>query len=306
MQKDKITISQLEVLVAICDNNLNITAAANSLGIAQPSVSKKIISLEESLGASMFYRNGKRLQYETEMCRQIVEQARKVLLAFNDLDTIKHMPIADNEMMGELCIGTTHTQARYVLPNILKKFQTEYPKVSLNIAQGKPSELVTWLGQGKIDFAICTEKLETNNNFKTIISYTWNRAMVVPKDHQFASITTPISLKQLAEQPIVTYAKGFTGREAFEEVFTDNNLVPKIKISTSDADIIKTYVRLGFGVGVMAEMAYEKDLDSDLAIHSLGHLFPKMNVRLAYQRTRYLSSKMQRFIDLFDQWAKDR
>lgn len=301
MQKNNITISQLKVLVSVCDNNLNVTATANALNIAQSSVSKKIIALEESLGALLFYRNGKRLQYETEMCRKIVEQARKILLSFNDLDTIKQMPLAEEELVGELNIGTTHTQARYVLPEILKKFRQDYPNVSLAIHQDRPADLVTKLGQGKIDFAICTEALETNNNFKTIVSYSWNRSMVVPKNHPLAKIKSPMTLKMLAAHNIITYAKGFTGREVFESVFSHHNLVPTINVSTSDADVIKTYVRLGFGVGVIAEMAYEKEKDNDLIVHSLAHLFPKMYVRLAYQRSRYLSTKMQRFIELFDQ-----
>lgn len=299
-----ISISQLRALVAVCDCNLNITAAAKLLATTQSSISKKIIRLEEELGVPLFYRNGKHLQYETDACHRLLSQARLVLASYDDLYLMSRSTQQQKEVTGELNIGTTHTQARYTLPLILAKFQEDYPRVNLNIYQDKPSELVALLGRGNIDFAICTEALETNNNFKTILTYSWNRLLVVRADHPLAKLNRPITLKMLAGEQLVTYSAGFTGRKAFEEVFRANDLQPHFRISTSDTDVIKTYVRLGFGVGVITDLAYEKEKDKDLCVHSLAHLFPQMHVRLAYQQNRYLTTVMQRFIELFTQFSK--
>ena len=295
--KDDITISQLRTLVAICDNDLNVTAAALQLNMAQPSVSKKLSALERTLGKPLFFRNGKRLQYETDLCRDIIALARSVLLR---CDNMMVMSGGEKDIGGVLSVGTTHTQACYVLPPVLREFRAAYPNVAVQITQGAPLDLVRLLGSGRIDLLICTEALESNKSLRTISSFSWNRCLITLPDHPLA-VAEEVSLAALAQYPIVTYVKGFTGRGAFDDTFAATGLSPRVMVSAADADVIKTYVRAGFGVGVIAEMAYDEKRDADLRMRSLSSLFPRMMVRLAYSREKYVPVAMQYFIQLFQE-----
>lgn len=292
-----ITLSQLRTLVAICDNDLNVTAAAQQLRTSQPAVSKQLSTLEQALGAPLFYRNGKRFQYETVHCREILPLAREVLLKCDNLLALSQ---PQDDLSGTLQIGTTHTQARYVLPRVLAAFRREYPKVAVEIRQGAPAELVRQLSSNQLDFVLCTEALETNANFRTMVSFSWNRCLLLPPAHPLTKTRT-LSLKALAKHPMVTYTPGFTGRSAFDAVFAAAGLTPQVSVAATDADVIKTYVRLNFGIGIVAEMAYDEEKDKDLLMRPLGHLFPAMQVRLAYQREKFLTAGMQRFIEIFRQ-----
>lgn len=298
------TISQLRVLVAICDNDLNVTAAASQLNMAQPSVSKKLSMLEKKIGHPLFFRNGKRFQYETDLCRQVSGIAREILLR---CDNIKALGAASDvaQISGRLVIGTTHTQARYVLPDVLGEFNREYPDVVINMVQGSPAELVRLVSSNLVDVVICTEALETNSNLRTLVLFEWNRSVIMEQGHPLTKVRE-ITLQQLIRYPIVTYVEGMTGRRVFNDAFTRANLSPRVMISAADADVIKLYVRKGFGVGIIAEMAYEHEWDSDLAVRSLRHLFPPMHVRLAYQREKFLSKSMQRLIELFHDRTRKR
>ena len=305
MKKSKekdITLTQLRTLVAICDNDMNVTAAAEKLNIAQPSVSKKLSALEAAIGKPLFYRNGKRFQYETDLCREVTRMAREILLKCDNLSLLNDAETQDT-VSGELLIGTTHMQARYILPKVLTHFRKEHPNVVVNLYQGLPVNLARRLGNNQLDFVICTEALETNSNFCTITSLSWNRCLLVPKNHPLAT-AQKITLPMLTKYPIVTYVRGITGRAAFDDAFSAAGLTPRVMVSGADADIIKTYVRLGFGIGIVADIAYEKDKDRDLISRPLEHLFPQMQVRLAYQRDRIIPASMQRFIELFCQQTK--
>lgn len=295
LMKNDITILQLKTLIAICDNDLNVTAAAAQLNMTQPSVSKQLLSLEGIIGKPLFFRNGKRLQYETDACRDFVSVARDILLKCDNLAAIS---AKGTDVAGALSVGTTHTQARYVLPTVLEEFRAEYPNIAVNITQGAPVELVRLLNGGRVDLLICTESLEANNSLKTIASFSWNRCLIAPARHPLMTMKS-VSLQALEKHAIVTYVGGFTGRGAFDGAFARAGLSPRVMVSAADADVIKTYVRMGFGVGVIAEMAYEQERDGDLAMRSLRHLFPEMTVRLAYQRGKYVSASMQHFIQLF-------
>ncbi|MCH9705609.1 MAG: LysR family transcriptional regulator [Proteobacteria bacterium] len=297
----RIKLSQLRTLVAICDNDLNVTAAAQQLNIAQPSMSKKLSTLEQAIGKSLFYRNGKRFQYETDLCREVSKLAREILLKCDNLLMLGET-FDQTTISGELSIGTTHTQARYVLPQVLEKFRKDYPDVVISIRQGAPVELVRMLNSNQLDFVICTEALETNTNFRTMTSFNWNRCLLLPPTHPLVKVRK-ITLTALAKYPLVTYTQGFAGRPAFDNTFSTAGIIPKIMVSATDADVIKTYVRLGFGIGVVAEMAYDAKKDADLVMRPLEALFPAMQVRLAYQREKFISASMQRFIELFCQIA---
>lgn len=294
-----ITVSQLRTLVAICDNDLNVTAAANQLNISQPSMSKKLSALEQAIGKPLFYRNGKRFQYETDLCRQVAAVAREILLKFDNLALLSDSA-EGKTVSGEILIGTTHTQACYVLPGVLMAFRRDYPDVTVEIRQGTPADLVRQLNSNQLDMVICTEELEANKNLRTMIVFSWNRCLLLKKDHPLVT-ARKLTLPLLAKYPIVTYTPGFTGRSSFDTAFAGAGLSPRIAVSAVDADVIKTYVRLGFGIGIIAEMAYEEDKDEDFVMRPLDHLFPEMHVRLAYQRDKYIPSSMQRFIELFRQ-----
>lgn len=298
----ELTLSQLRTLIAIYDNELNVTAAAQEMDVAQPSVSKKLSALETLIGSPLFYRNGKRFQYETDLCRELVPLVREILLKCDNLKSLAgHLDSAD--ISGRLVIGTTHTQARYVLPQVLNAFRQDYPNVVISIRQGAPADLVRLLSSNHLDCVICTEALENNRNFSTITSFRWNRCLLLPARHPLAT-QRPLTLAALAGYPIVTYTSGFTGRSAFDQAFTDAGLSPRVMVSATDADVIKTYVRLGFGIGIVAQMAYEKEKDRDLTMRPLNGLFPEMKVRLAYQREKFISPCMQRFIELFTEHSK--
>ena len=304
--KKDISLSQLRVLVAVCDNNLNVTAAAAAVGLSQSSVSKKIISLERAIGKPLFHRSGKRFRYRTDICVEVVRQAREALSAHDNLIRIKDRirSTSKDEMVGKISIGTTHTQARYVLPGVLRQFHREYPQISISICQGAPLELTHLLAREALDLVLCTEQLEGNENFSNLGFYEWNRCLVVLPDHPLAQ-TTPLKLRHLSAHPIITYNPGFTGRGIFDATFEKADIETNVTVSAIDADVIKTYVRLGFGVGIVAEMACGPESgDEDLVVRPLGHLFPPMRTRLAHLNRRYLSSPMQRFVEIFDQWTK--
>lgn len=298
-----LTLIQLRILVAICDHDLNISAAAETLGIAQPSVSKRLAVLEQIIGEPLFVRNGKRLQYETDLCRQIVSQARNILLKCDDL-RLMGAAAAGKTVAGSLAVGTTHTQARYILPPVIAEFRRDYANIAIEMMQGSPTDLVRLLASNRLDMVVCTESLAQNPALKTMHAYSWNRSLIVPHNHALA-VAKKITLQQLTRHPIITYSHGFTGRRAFEETFTQAGLQPKIMVSAADADVIKTYVRLGLGVGVVGEMAYDAKADKDLTCHSLAHLFPTMQVYLAYQKEKFITAGMQRFIELFRRHSRE-
>ena len=287
----------LKAFVAVCDNNLNVTIAARILNTTQPSISKRILEFEGRVGHPLFIRKGKRFIGLMPLGESVLSKARSVLLQCDNILSLAEMH-KHGTSGGDLKVGTTHTQARYILPEVVHSFRQSYPKVSLHIVQASPVELLHLVEDNKVDLAICTESLADSDTLKVLDSYSWNRCLITPVKHPLLTAKR-LTLKALAKYPIVTYLQGFTGRKLFDEVFQNAKVQPNIAMSAADADVIKTYVRLGVGVGIVAEMAYDKETDSDLAMRSLGLMFPQMQVQIAYHRQKFISTAMRSFIDIF-------
>ena len=299
-----INLRQLRSFIAVCESDLSVSAAAKRLYSAQPAVSKHIARLEEQVGEPLFVRRGKRFLEMTPVGREVLEQARDVQMKLDNILALS----ADQgeEPKGNLRVGTTHTQARYVLPPVVDAFTRECPKVSLQIWQGAPADLVRRMENNEADLVICTENIQDTPALVSFPMFHWNRCLIAPKKHPLTRARS-ITLEQLAAHPIVTYVPGWTGRRVFDDTFRRAGLSPNVVVSAADADVVKTYVRLGIGVGVVADIACDPQTDSDLACVRLGKLFPEMTTRLAYPRQKHVTRAMRRFMDFFrEQAGKNR
>ncbi len=289
-------LRQLVYINEVARRRLNITAAAEALHTSQPGVSKQIRLLEEELGVLIFERNGKHLDRITPAGERILETTRRVLSEVENITrTATEFVDADR---GSLCVATTHTQARYALPDVIGAFRKAYPEVSLHINQGAPPQIAGWAAQGDADFAIATEALEHYDELIMLPCYHWNRCVLVPRDHALAD-AGKLSLAALAEQPLVTYTFGFTGRSHLDEAFNAQGLTPNVVLTAVDADVIKTYVRLGLGVGVVANMAYDPADDDDLVRLDASHLFAASTTHIGFRHNLFLRGYMRRFIEIF-------
>ncbi len=290
-------LQQLKYICEIARRNLNITAAADSLCTSQPGISKQIRMLEEELGVQIFQRSGKHLTELTQAGQAIIVKAAEILDKVENIQQIAQE--FSDQSKGSLSIATTHTQARYVLPGLIKKFITNYPEVSFHMHQGTPVQISELASKGMVDFAIATETLEFFNNLIMMPCYRWNRSVIVPPEHPLAT-ESKLSLETLAGYPIVTYVFGFTGRSQLDKAFSEAGLNPKVVFTAADADVIKTYVRLGLGIGIVASMAYDQVLDSDLVLIDASHLFEQSTTKIGFKRDSFLRSYMYDFIELFE------
>lgn len=289
-------LQQLRYIWEVAHHELNVSATAQSLYTSQPGISKQIRLLEDELGVEIFSRSGKHLTRITPAGEAILKTAGEVL---RKVETIKHMAQEFNdEKKGSLSIATTHTQARYVLPKVIPAFIKKYPDVSLHMQQGTPMQVAEMAAEGTVDFAIATEALESFSDLVMMPCYRWNRAVVVPKGHPLSKIGK-LSLADVAKYPIVTYVFGFTGRSKLDEAFVNEGLTPKIVFTAADADVIKTYVRLGLGVGITAKMAYNPETDSDLIALDVEHLFASSMTKIAFRRGTFIRKYMYDFLELF-------
>lgn len=289
-------LQQLRFLSAIAKHNLNISEAAEHLHTSQPGVSKQIKLLEEELGLELFTRSGKHLSQITEAGRCVIERADAIL---NEVANIKRLSQEfKDEYHGRLDIATTHTQARYTLPAVVRAFRKEYPEVDLHLHQGTPRLISEMAVSGEVDFAVATEALALYSDLIMMPAYCWNRCVVVPPGHPLCR-TDQLTLQALAEYPIVTYVEGLTGRGRMDRAFADAGLAPDLVFTATDADVIKTYVRLGLGVGLIARQAYLPDMDQDLVQLDAGHLFEFSTTKIAFRRGTYLRGYMYRFMELF-------
>lgn len=289
-------LQQLRYLTAIARNNLNISAAAESLYTSQPGVSKQIRLLEDELGVELFNRNGKHLTHITPVGRQIIEKAEKILREVRNIQVLAEE--FRDDQRGNLAIATTHTQARYVLPRVIQIFRQHYPAVILQIHQGSPSQIAELAVSGEVDFAIATEASELFEDLVMMPCYRWCRCVLVPREHPLTQLEQ-LSLQDVAEYPLVTYVFGFTGRSHLDEAFRGAKLKPNVAFTATDADVIKTYVRLGLGVGILAAMAYDPKEDQDLARLDARHLFALSTTRIGFRRGTFLRTYMYDFIELF-------
>ncbi len=289
-------LQQLRYIWEVARHDLNVSATAESLYTSQPGISKQIRTLEDELGIQIFQRNGKHLTEITPAGRAIMKVAGEVL---DNVENIRRIAQEfSDQRRGTLSIATTHTQARYVLPDIISAFISRYPGVSLHMHQGTPMQISELASKGTADFAIATEALELFENLVMMPCYRWNRSVIVPKDHPLAGVTR-LTLKQIAEYPIVTYVFGFTGRSQLDEAFDNAGLSARVIFTASDADVIKTYVKLGVGVGIIASMAYDPALDGDLVSLPAGHLFEPSTTKIGFRRNTFLRTYMYEFIRLF-------
>ncbi|GAA3916560.1 HTH-type transcriptional regulator CysB [Litoribacillus peritrichatus] len=289
-------LQQLRYIWEVAHHDLNVSATAQSLYTSQPGISKQIRLLEDELGVEVFSRSGKHLTHITPAGEEIIRVAGEVL---RKVESIKQVALEfSDESKGNLAIGTTHTQARYALPPVISSFIQRFPDVALHMHQGTPMQISEMAADGTVDFAIATEALSLFNDLIMMPCYRWNRSIVVPKDHPLAKIDK-LTLKELAEYPIVTYVFGFTGRSKLDEAFEKEGLKPKVVFTAADADVIKTYVRLNLGVGIVAHMAVDPEADSDLVCLDASHLFAASVTKLGFRRGTYIRGYMYDFIQSF-------
>lgn len=290
-------LQQLKYLLAIVDNGLNITAAAERLYTSQPGVSKQLKLLEEELGLQLFTRKGKSLGGITAAGQQVIERARLIM---SEVDNIRSLA-SDfyHEEEGTMSIATTHTQARYVLPDVIREFRNRFPKVNLNLHQGTSEQIADMVSANEIDFAIATGSHDLFSDLLLIPSYHWDRKIVVPADHPLAKLERKPTLKDLAEHPLVTYVFSFGGQSSLKRAFADQGLEPDVVFTARDADVIKTYVRMGLGVGIVAGMAEDPDDQKDLLALDAEGLFPRSTTWIGFRKDIVLRRYMLDFVQLF-------
>ena len=276
--------------------NLNLTEAAKALHTSQPGVSKAIIELEEELGVEIFARHGKRLKRITEPGQHVLRSIELIMREVSNLKRIGEQFSAQDS--GTLSIATTHTQARYVLPVPVAKLREAYPKVNISLHQGSPEQVARMVIDDIAEIGIATEALPDHRELVTLPCYEWQHVLVLPPSHPLAR-KERISLEDLAAEPLVTYHPAFTGRTRIDSAFAQRKLQPRIALEAIDSDVIKTYVGLGLGLGIVAEMAVrEEGSHPDLAVRTLGHLFGQNVARVAFKRSAYLRNFVYKFAEL--------
>ncbi|MBM7422667.1 HTH-type transcriptional regulator CysB [Spongiibacter marinus] len=289
-------LQQLRYIWEVAHHEMNVSATAQSLFTSQPGISKQIRMLEDELGVEIFARNGKHLTRVTPAGEAILKEAGEILHKAEGIKSIAQE--FKNPSKGSLSIATTHTQARYALPPVIKTFIERYPDVSLHMHQGTPMQISELAANFGVDFAIATEALELFSDLIMMPCYRWNRAILVPRDHPLASVSK-LSVEDVAAHPIVTYVFGFTGRSKLDDAFLQRGLEPKVVFTATDADVIKTYVRLGLGIGIVAQMAYDPEVDSDLVALDASHLFEASVTKVGFRRGTYMRKFMYDFVELF-------
>lgn len=289
-------LQQLRYIVEILNNNLNVSATAEHLFTSQPGISKQVRMLEDELGIQIFGRSGKHLTHVTPAGQEVIDISQQILSKVNAIKSVAAEYTKPDQ--GTLNIATTHTQARYALPPVISSFMNQYPQVSLHMHQGSPQLISEAAAKGKADFAIATEALHLYNDLIMLPCYHWNRSILVPKDHPLTRLNT-ITIEDVASFPLVTYVYGFTGRSQLDKAFNEAGLDPQIVFTATDADVIKTYVRMGLGIGVVASMAYEPDKDSDLVALPGGHLFEHSTTKIGFRKGTFLRTYMYDFIEAF-------
>jgi LysR family cys regulon transcriptional activator len=295
---------QLRYIVAVHDNGLNISAAARHLHASQPALSRQIKLLEVELGFELFEREGRALLRTTVAGMEIIARAGRILRDMQNIRrTSAELRDADG---GTLSIATTHTQARYVLPEVIRAFRAKYPKVRLHLHQGTSEQIADMMARGRIDLAIATGSPELFQHLVRLPVYRWHRAVVVPHGHRLAS-AGKLTLKKLAEYPVVTYEFSFSGRSSLPAVFERARLPLEVALTARDADVIKTYVRIGLGVGIVAGFAMDPVVDSDLVVLDADHLFDAHTSWIGFRRGALLRRYMYDFIErLAPHLSRDR
>jgi LysR family transcriptional regulator, cys regulon transcriptional activator len=288
-------VHQLKYIREVARQNLNVSSASEALHTSQPGVSKQIQLLEEELNLQIFKRNGKRLIGITEPGRAILTIAERVL---HEMENIKRVGEEfSREDTGNLVIAATHTQARYRLPAAVKAFMQAYPNVHLSIHQGNPSQVAEQVMRGEADIGLATEAIATYDDLVTLPCYRWNRAVVVPTGHPLVN-NSPLTLEKIAAYPVITYDFAFAGSSMVNRVFEEHGLTLDVALTAIDSDVIKTYVELGLGVGLLAKMAFNPERDRNLMMIDASHLFPESITRLGIRKDSYLRGYQYAFIEI--------
>lgn len=276
--------------------NLNLTETAKALHTSQPGVSKAILEFEEELGVDIFSRHGKRLRHITEPGHQVLKAIEIIMREVGNLKRIGAE--FSRQDSGTLSIATTHTQARYVLPSPVAKLRRQFPQVNVSLHQGNPEQVASMLLDESADVGLATESLADHEGLISLPCYEWQHVMVVPAEHPLAQVER-VSLEQLAAFPLISYHPSFTGRTRIDRAFAMRRLTPDVVLEAIDSDVIKTYVKLGMGVGIVAEMAVQEDTPgADLVWRPLGHLFGQNVARIAFKRGTYLRNYVYTFAEL--------
>lgn len=288
-------LHQLRFVREAVRQNYNLTEAAKALFTSQPGVSKAIIELEEELGVDIFTRHGKRVRGLTEPGRAILKSVELIMQEIDSLKQIGNEFAAHDS--GSFTIATTHTQARYSLPKAVQAFSQKFPKVRLSLLQGNPKQVVEMVLMGHADLALATESIADVDGLISLPCYQWEHLLVVPPEHPLLK-SSAISLEEIAAFPLITYDSAFSGRNKIDHAFQLRNLKPDVLLEAIDADVIKTYVELGLGVGIIAGMAFDEARDTGLRAISVGHLFGSNVSRLALKQGAYLRGYVYTFIEL--------
>ncbi len=289
-------LQQLRYIVEVANHSLNVSATAESLYTSQPGISKQVRMLEDELGIQIFERSGKHLTQVTPAGRDVLRIAQEILSKVESIRSVASQYTHPDQ--GSLNISTTHTQARYALPDVVRQFVKRYPRVSLHMHQGSPSQLSESVAKGISDFAIATEALHLYQDLVMLPCYHWTRCLLVPKGHPLEALER-VDIEDLARFPLVTYTFGFTGRSELDSAFSRAGLEPHIVFTAIDADVIKTYVRMGLGVGVIASMAIDEKEDTDLVKLDARHLFQSSTTKICFRRGIFLRAYMYDFMSLF-------
>ena len=286
---------QLRYLVAVSENDLNITQAARVLHAAQPGVSKQLKLLEDELGFQLFERKGRALLRPTDAGNKVIDRAAQIVRQARSIKALAAELRKDDA--GALSIATTHTQARYVLPQVLKRFREKYPKVRLHLHQGNSEQIADLAASDRIDFAIATGSSPIFAGLVRLPCYRWHRCIIVPHGHPLGEMPKP-SMAELAQYPLVTYSFSFSGPASLVELFADEGLTPNVALTAWDSDVIKKYVREGLGVGIIANVAINGDEDADLRVRDASHLFPVHTTWVGFRRGVLLRGFMYEFLQM--------
>jgi len=296
-------LQQLRCISQIVQSEFNISKASEVLNTSQPGVSKQIKLLEDEIGIKIFQRNGKRLVNLTEPGKLVLSSIETILQESNNIKVISEEYIEKDQ--GTFTIATTHTQARYKLPKVVEEFVKKYPKINLNIHQGNPSQVTEQIISGGADVGIATESINLSEDIHTIPCYQWNRCVVMPKNHPLTEVRK-ITLEDLAVYPMITYDYAFTGSTIVSEVFKNANIEPNIMLTAIDADVIKTYVSLNMGIGLIAEMAFDATTDHPMVSRDVSHLFPLSTTYIGIRRENFLRKYTSDFIRMFIPKASEK
>ncbi|MCW3480437.1 HTH-type transcriptional regulator CysB [Neisseriaceae bacterium JH1-16] len=290
-------LQQLRYLVEVAKQGLNVSEAAEKLHTSQPGISKQIRLLEDELGIQVFIRNGKRVVAVSEPGKEVLRISERILREAQNLKRVGDE--FSREAEGSLTVATTHTQARYALPDSIAEFVRRYPKVRLSIKQGSPTQICEMVVAGEADLAVATEGIALYKDLAMLPCYEWNRSIVVPVGHPLLDLERQVTLADIASYPIVTYDFAFAGRSKINKAFNDAGLTPNVVLTAIDTDVIKTYVTLGLGIGIIATMSYEAERDTKLRAIDASHLFDSSTTKIGLRKDAYLRGFAYTFIELF-------